>query len=113
MDRAKLDTMIEKKFREFLKECVEWSVDNVHLGTRKKGIPVEGADLSKVMDLFRDSMNAAFLTRVDRLQKEVSKEVDGYVSSRLGTDPKTEGNATPPGEQSKKPSKKVTKTTKK
>lgn len=98
MDRAKLDTMIERKFREFLKECVEWSVDAVHLGARKKGIPVEGADLSRVMDLFRDSMNAAFLTRVDRLQKEVSREVDTYVAERGGTDPKAEGNATPPGE---------------
>lgn len=94
MNRAKLDTLIEKKCRELLKECLEWSVDAVHLGTKKRGIPVDGADLARVMDLFRDSMNAAFLTRIDKFQQSVSEGVDEYVAERLGSDPRDEsGNA--------------------
>ena len=51
MDRQKLDTMIEKEVRKLLKESVEWSVDNVVLSCRKRGVPVEGADLARVLDL--------------------------------------------------------------
>ena len=101
MDRQKLDTMIEKEARKLLKESVEWSIDNVVLSCRKKGVPVEGADLARVTDLFRDAMNRAFLTRVDNFQKGVSRHLDEYISEETKVDRKKVGNATQRGESTK------------
>jgi len=98
MDRQKLDTMIEKEVRKLLKESVEWSVDNVVLSCRKRGVPVEGGDLARVLDLFRDAMNHAFLTRVDGFQKGVSVHLDEYLAEQTKTSRKKVGNATQPGE---------------
>lgn len=101
MDRQKLDTMIEKEVRSLLKESVEWSVDNTVLMCRRRGIPVEGADLARVLDLFRDSMNHAFLQKVDNFQKNLTPHLDTFLAEKLEVDPKEVGNATPRGKSKK------------
>lgn len=101
MDRQKLDTMIEKEARKLIKESTEWSIDNVVLSCRRRGIPVEGADLARVMDLVRDSMNHAFLSRVDGFQKSIAPHLDQFLAEGLETDPKSVGNDTQPGKSKK------------
>ncbi len=65
MDRKRIEAEIEKQLHKFVMACAEHAVDFTVLTARKRYPGINREEMSAILDLMRQGVDNAFLTKID------------------------------------------------
>ena len=107
MDRAKLDTVIEREVHRLVRDIREHTYDFTHLYLRRNGIEVDRGQLEKILEVVKVAIDDGEGSKIGMFHERLKKSLDDFAGEENPTQPTEVPLAASP-QQSQPAPKKVT-----